>query len=39
MGARPHRFPAVVAPVLPEIDILFANDFEAEQLTGRALGR
>lgn len=33
------RFAAVVAPVLPEVDVLFANDFEAEQLTGTAWGR
>ncbi len=39
VSARPHRFPAIVAPVLPETDLLFANDFEAEQLTGVALGR
>jgi sugar/nucleoside kinase (ribokinase family) len=29
-----HRFRTVVAPVLPEVDILFANDFEVERLTG-----
>ena len=34
-----ERFRTVVAPVLPEVDVLFANDFEAEQLTGVALGR
>jgi len=28
------RFKVVVLPVLPEVDILFANDFEAEKLTG-----
>jgi sugar/nucleoside kinase (ribokinase family) len=33
------RFRSVVAPVLPEVDVLFANDFEAEKLTGRVLGR
>lgn len=33
------RFEAVVAPVLPEVDVLFANDFEAEQLTGIRIGR
>ena len=33
------RFPAHVAPVLPEVDVLFVNDYEAEQLTGIALGR
>lgn len=33
------RFTSVVASVLPEVDLLFANDFEAEKLTGRVLGR
>lgn len=33
------RFASVVAPVLPEVDVLFANDFEAENLTGLTLGR
>lgn len=33
------RFRTHVAPVLPEVDVLFANDYEAEQLTGLALGR
>jgi len=33
------RFSAVVKPVLPEVDVLFVNDYEAEQLTGLALGR
>lgn len=28
------RFRTVVAPVLPQVDILFANDFEVEKLTG-----
>lgn len=31
------RFETVVKPVLPEIDVLFANDFEAEKLTGIVL--
>ncbi|ACB77360.1 carbohydrate kinase family protein [Opitutus terrae] len=31
------RFESVVKPVLPEVDVLFANDFEAEKLTGIAL--
>jgi sugar/nucleoside kinase (ribokinase family) len=34
-----ERYGAVVAPVLPEVDLLFANDFEAEKLTGLSLGR
>ncbi len=33
------RFRSHVAPVLPEVDVLFANDYEAEQLTGLTLGR
>ena len=33
------RFRTVVLPVLPHIDHFFANDFEAEKLTGLALGR
>ena len=31
------RFHAVVKPVLPNVDVLFANDFEAEKLTGITL--
>lgn len=34
-----ERFTSVVAPLLPEIDLLFANDFEAEKITGLQLGR
>ncbi len=34
-----NRFQTVVRPVLPQVDILFANDFEAEKLTGIQLGR
>ncbi len=33
------RFKSVVAPLLPEVDLLFANDFEAEKITGLTLGR
>ncbi|MFA6962768.1 MAG: carbohydrate kinase family protein [Opitutaceae bacterium] len=33
------RFHAVVKPVLPEVDVLFVNDYEAEQLSGLAFGR
>ncbi len=29
-----NRFQAVVRPVLPEVDWLFVNDFEAERITG-----
>jgi sugar/nucleoside kinase (ribokinase family) len=32
-----QRFQTIVAPVLPHIDLLFANDFEAERTTGIAL--
>lgn len=39
VSARPHRYPEIVVPALSEIDVLFANDFEAEQLTGLQLGR
>jgi sugar/nucleoside kinase (ribokinase family) len=31
------RFRSVVGPVLPEVDLFFANDTEAEKLTGIAL--
>ena len=34
-----NRFQSVVAPLLPEIDLLLANDFEAEKITGLPLGR
>lgn len=33
------RFHSVVKPVLPDVDLFFANDFEAEKLTGISLGR
>jgi sugar/nucleoside kinase (ribokinase family) len=33
------RFKSVIAPLLPEVDLLFANDFEAEKITGLSLGR
>lgn len=39
VSADRGRFQSVVAPVLPEVDVLFANDYEAEQLTGLTLGR
>ena len=29
-----ERFQAVIAPVLPEVDYFFANDFEAEKIAG-----
>lgn len=31
------RFQRIVKPVLPDVDILFVNDFEAEKITGVAL--
>jgi sugar/nucleoside kinase (ribokinase family) len=34
-----ERFATVVKPVLPAVDLFFANDFEAEKLTRLALGR
>ena len=33
------RFRTIVTPILPCVDVLFANDYEAEKLTGRALRR
>jgi sugar/nucleoside kinase (ribokinase family) len=39
VSAASDRFRTTVAPVLPEVDLLFANDYEAEQITGLALGR
>jgi sugar/nucleoside kinase (ribokinase family) len=34
-----RRFQTIVAPALPFVDVLFANDFEAERLTGVELRR
>lgn len=39
VSAHADRFRATVVPVLPLIDVLFANDYEAELVTGEALGR
>ena len=39
MSEDSPRFQSVVRPALPEVDLLLANDFEAEKLTGRRLGR
>ena len=39
VSAASDRFLSTAAPVLPEVDLLFANDYEAEQLTGLSLGR
>lgn len=33
------RFKTIVTPLLPEVDFLLANDFEAEKLTSIELGR
>ena len=32
------RFRSIVLPVLPDVDVLFANDFEAEKLSGICVG-
>jgi sugar/nucleoside kinase (ribokinase family) len=34
-----ERQRAVVVPVLPDVDVFFSNDYEAEQVTGAMLGR
>jgi sugar/nucleoside kinase (ribokinase family) len=39
VSANSSQFRATVAPVLPEVEVLFTNDFEAEQISGMALGR
>lgn len=39
VSAATDRFQAVVLPVLPFVDVLFANDLEAEMLTGIPLRR
>lgn len=39
VSATSERFRATVWPTLPHVDVLFANDYEAEQLTGRLVGR
>jgi|CZKI01.1.fsa_nt_gi sugar/nucleoside kinase (ribokinase family) len=39
VSAASERFRATVVPVLPDIDVLFVNDYEAEQIAGIALGR
>jgi sugar/nucleoside kinase (ribokinase family) len=39
VSAASERFRSVATPLLPDVDVLFANDYEAEQLTGLALGR
>jgi sugar/nucleoside kinase (ribokinase family) len=39
VSAASERFRATVVPVLPDVDVLFVNDYEAEQIAGIALGR
>jgi sugar/nucleoside kinase (ribokinase family) len=39
VSAASEPFRATVAPVLPEVDVLFANDYEAEQIAGIGVGR
>lgn len=39
VSAASGRFRATVGPVLPQIDVLFVNDYEAEQITGLSVGR
>ena len=39
VSAAAPNFRATVAPVLPEVDILFVNDFEAEQVSRIPVGR
>jgi sugar/nucleoside kinase (ribokinase family) len=39
VSAAGDGFRTTVIPVLPEVDLLFANDFEAERITGVAVGR
>jgi sugar/nucleoside kinase (ribokinase family) len=39
VSAAGDHFRATVAPVLPEVDVLFVNDYEAEQVARISLGR
>jgi sugar/nucleoside kinase (ribokinase family) len=39
VSAAGESFRTTVAPVLPEVDLLFVNDYEAEQIAGLSLGR
>ena len=39
VSAAGDHFRAAVAPVLPEVDVLFVNDYEAEQVARISLGR
>ncbi len=38
VSAASGRFQDTVAPVLPEVDVLFANEYEAGQITGMEIG-
>lgn len=37
MSEDSHRFASIVQPALVDVNLLFANDFEAEKLTGISL--
>ncbi len=39
VSAAAGRFAGTARPLLPLVDVLFVNDYEAEQLTGLRLGR
>jgi sugar/nucleoside kinase (ribokinase family) len=39
VSAAPERFRTGALPVLPDVDLLFCNDYEAEQLSGLPMGR
>jgi len=39
VSAASDRFRTTVLPILPHVDVLFANDYEAEQLTGHVIRR
>jgi sugar/nucleoside kinase (ribokinase family) len=39
VSAASDRFSGTARPLLPLVDVLFVNDYEAEQLTGLSLGR
>lgn len=39
VSSSSERFRSIVLPVLPQIDVFFVNDYEAEQITGLSLGR
>jgi sugar/nucleoside kinase (ribokinase family) len=39
VSAAAGHFRTTVLPVLPEVDVLFVNDYEAEQIAGIPVGR